>query len=48
MRPAFWASFALVTVVWGLLLALRMQLEQARSEVAELRLDVDDMLEAKR
>jgi heme exporter protein C len=48
MRPAFWASFALVTVVWGLLLALRMQLEQARAEVAELRLDVDDMLEAKR
>jgi heme exporter protein C len=48
MRPAFWASFALVTVVWGLLLALRMQLEQARSEVAELRLDVEDMLEAKR
>jgi heme exporter protein C len=48
MRPAFWASFALVTVVWGLLLALRMQLEQARSEVAELRLDIDDMLEAKR
>jgi len=48
MRPAFWASFALVTVVWGLLLALRMQLEQARSEVAELRLEIDDMLEAKR
>ena len=29
MRPAFWSAFALILVVWSLLLALRMRLERA-------------------
>jgi heme exporter protein C len=47
MRPAFWSSFVLITLVWGLLLALRMRLETARAEAAELRLATEDMLEAR-
>jgi heme exporter protein C len=47
MRPAFWSSFALITLVWGLLLALRVRLETARSEVATLRLAAEDALEAR-
>src|ERR1700712_517358 len=30
MRPAFWGSFVLITLVWGILLALRTRLEAAR------------------
>jgi len=48
MRPAFWASFALITVVWGLLLALRVRLEKARDTLSDLRLSIEDMLEARR
>jgi heme exporter protein C len=47
MRPAFWSSFALIVVVWSLLLGLRVRLEKARAEVAALRLDADDLLEAR-
>jgi len=47
MRPAFWASFALITVVWGLLLAVRVRLEKAQAALADLRLEVADMLEAR-
>jgi heme exporter protein C len=47
MRPAFWSAFALILVVWSLLLALRMRLERARAELAALRLDVDEILEAR-
>jgi len=47
MRPAFWSAFALILVVWSLLLALRMRLEGARAEVAALRLDAEEMLEAR-
>ena len=43
MRPAFWASFALITLVWGILLALRLRLEDARANVEELQLMVDDL-----
>jgi len=46
MRPAFWTAFVLITLLWGLLLALRLRLEAARAEVAELRLAVEDALEA--
>jgi heme exporter protein C len=46
MRPAFWSSFLLITLVWSLLLALRVRLEAARAEAAELRLAVEDALEA--
>jgi heme exporter protein C len=47
MRAAFWSAFALILVVWSLLLALRMRLERARAELAALRLDVDEILEAR-
>ncbi|HEY4395097.1 MAG TPA: cytochrome c biogenesis protein CcsA [Polyangia bacterium] len=46
MRPAFWSAFALMLLVWSLLLALRLRLENARAELAELRLEVEDLLEA--
>ena len=46
MRPAFWSAFALMTVIWALLLGLRLRLESARAEIAALRLDADDILEA--
>jgi heme exporter protein C len=46
MRPAFWSAFALMTVIWALLLGLRLRLERARAEIAALRLDADDILEA--
>jgi heme exporter protein C len=45
MRPAFWASFALITLTWGLLLALRLRLAQARATLAELELSVEDLRE---
>jgi heme exporter protein C len=48
MRPAFWSSFLLITLVWALLLALRVRLEGARAELAAARLDADDLLEAAR
>ena len=47
MRPAFWSAFALILVVWSLLLGLRVRLEKARAEVAALRLDADEILEAR-
>jgi heme exporter protein C len=47
MRPAFWASFALMTLVWGVLLALRYRLEAARAELGALALDVEDHLETR-
>ena len=47
MRPAFWFSFALITLVWGVLLALRVRLEAARSELADLKLETEDRLEAR-
>jgi heme exporter protein C len=46
MRPAFWSAFVLMTVVWSLLLGLRIRLERARAEVAALRLDAEEMWEA--
>jgi len=48
MRPAFWASFTLIALVFGILLALRMRLEKARALLAELRLEAEDLLEAQR
>jgi heme exporter protein C len=47
MRPAFWSSFLLMTIVWGILLALRYRLETARSEAGQLALDVEDHLETR-
>jgi heme exporter protein C len=42
MRPAFWSAFALMTVVWGVLLTLRVRLEAARATLADLKLEVED------
>ena len=44
MRVAFWSSFVLITLVWALLLTIRMRLERARAELAALRLDAEDEL----
>src|SRR5580765_3457548 len=40
MRPAFWSAFALMAVVWGILLTLRVRLEASRAGLAELRLEI--------
>ena len=48
MMPAFWSAFALMTVVWGVLLALRFRLEGARASLATARLEVEDLMEARR
>jgi heme exporter protein C len=47
MRPAFYAAWVLMTIVWGVLLALRYRLEAARAELGTLALDVEDHLEAR-
>jgi heme exporter protein C len=44
MMPAFWSAFLLMILVWALLLTLRVRLERARAELAELRLDAEDDL----
>jgi heme exporter protein C len=44
MMPAFWSAFFLITLVWALLLTIRVRLERARAELAELRLDAEDDL----
>jgi heme exporter protein C len=47
MRPAFWASFALISLMWGILLTLRMRLELARTTLADLELAAEDQLESR-
>ena len=46
MRPAFWSAFALMAVVWGVLLTLRVRLEASRAAVADLRLEIEDQADA--
>jgi heme exporter protein C len=48
MRPAFWSAFLLITLVWGLLLTIRVRLERARAELATLRLDAEELAEVNR
>jgi heme exporter protein C len=48
MRPAFWASFALISLVWGILLALRTRVESTAAALADLELLVEDEMEARR
>jgi len=48
MRPAFWSAFVLMLLVWTVLLTLRLRLERARARVAELRMGVEDLMEAQR
>jgi heme exporter protein C len=45
MRPAFWSAFVLITLVWALLLTIRVRLERVRTDLAELRLDADELAE---
>jgi heme exporter protein C len=45
MRPALWSAFLLMTLVWSLLLTIRVRLERTRTELAALRLDTDDLAE---
>lgn len=48
MRPAFWASFVLISLVWGVLLAVRLRLERTRATLAELELLAEDQMELRR
>jgi len=48
MRPAFWASFVLIAVVWGVLLTLRTRLESARATLADLEIAATDQWETQR
>jgi heme exporter protein C len=48
MRLAFASAFVLITLLWALLLTVRVRLENARAELAELRLDAEDLVEAQR
>ena len=48
MRPAFWSAFVLITLVWTLLLTIRIRLERARAELETLRLDAEDLAEENR
>ena len=48
MRPAFWASFILIAVVWGVLLTLRTRLEYARATLADLEIAATDQWETQR
>jgi heme exporter protein C len=47
MVPAFLSAFLLITLVWALLLTIRVRLESARAELAALRLDVDELAEGR-
>ncbi len=47
MRSVFWASFALITLVWGILLVLRMRLEKATATLGDLQLLAEDEMEAR-
>jgi len=46
MRPAFWSAFALMILVWSVLLAVRLRLERARADLVALRIDVEDLTES--
>ena len=46
MRPSFWSAFALMILVWTVLLVVRLRLERARAELAALRIDVEDLVES--
>ena len=46
MKPAFWSAFALITLVWALLLTIRTRLEKTRAELAALRLEADELAES--
>jgi heme exporter protein C len=45
MRPAFWASMFLITLVWAVLLTLRVRLFSLQAALAELEGRTEDLLE---
>ena len=45
MRPAFWASFALIMLTWTILLWLRLRVARAQSALEDLEILVDDQSE---
>ena len=47
MRPAFWASFVLIGLLWGILLTLRIRLEKAAATLADLQLLAEDEMESR-
>lgn len=46
MKAVFWSSVALFLVVWGVLFAVRLRLEENRAALADLELAIEDSLEA--
>jgi heme exporter protein C len=46
MRPAFYSSLLVLTVFWGVLLALRLRLEDLRAGITDLHIAVEDAEEA--
>jgi heme exporter protein C len=48
LRPAFYTSALIFFILLGVLLALRLRLERARGELAELQLAIEDAEEAAR
>ncbi len=47
MKGVFWLSTLLFLILWGVLFALRLRLENARAALADLELAVEDSLEAR-
>jgi heme exporter protein C len=47
MRPAFWASFALILLTWSVLLTLRLRLAKARATLGDLELMIEDIQEVR-
>ena len=46
MRQAFWFSFLVFTLLWGVLLVVRLRLEKARVAALDLEMDLEDAREA--
>jgi heme exporter protein C len=46
MRPAFYTSLLFFTILWGVLCAFRLRLEELRSSITDLHLAVEDAEEA--
>jgi heme exporter protein C len=47
MRPAFWLSLLFFTILWGVLLAFRLRLEELRASLTELHIAVEDAEESR-
>jgi heme exporter protein C len=47
MRPAFWLSLLFFTILWGVLLAFRLRLEELRASLTELHVAIEDAEESR-